>query len=506
MLYAFAGSFAVGIALASLSAHAVPLAPLALFLSALLFAHAFLRAGGARAFYAAPLVLLGLGAGLLRAAPTDAGSEALDEYLGRKVTLVGLVASDADVRERASRVVVDSSSVRERGRETPAEARVIASVPSFPELRYGDTVLVEGTLSRPSAFETEEGKEFDYPGFLAKDGIYYELGYAKAEIASRGGGDPTRRALFAFRRSVMENVSDALPEPQSSLANGVLLGAKRSLGDELLDDLKRSGLSHVVVLSGYNIAIVSGFALRAFSALPLAGALAGAAASIVLFSLMVGGSASVARAAVMALVALLARATGRKYDALRALAIAAVAMLAHEPRILMDDPSFQLSFLASLAVIGVSPLAERRLGFITKRYGLRELVAASVSTQAFVAPFLLHMTGNVSLVSLAANVAALPAVPLAMAFSALTAAAAYASGFLALVPGVAAYALLSYVLGVARAAASLPFASVAVSVPGWLIALFYAGSAFLVFRPRPQVPRDEPKRWDTSLAYEIVEI
>src|SRR5690606_38185089 len=130
--------------------------------------------------------------------------------------------------------------------------------------------------------------------------------------------------------------------------------------------------------------------VKAFSFLPRSLGLASGAGSIVLFAIMTGASATTIRASIMALVVILARGAGRRYDVTRALTFAAVLMVAENPRILAFDIGFQLSFLATLALIFVSPLVSDRLSFVSERFQLREILSTSISTQLFTAPFILY--------------------------------------------------------------------------------------------------------------------
>src|SRR5690606_11317679 len=99
----------------------------------------------------------------------------------------------------------------------------------------------------------------------------------------------------------------------------------------------------------------------------------------------------------------------------RLLVVTAVVMLIHNPLILRYDPSFQLSFLATIGLIYVSPLFERLLTNRIPSRTIREIVVGTLATYVFVLPLLLYMTGEMSVVSLPANLLVLPVVPVLMA-------------------------------------------------------------------------------------------
>ncbi|MEJ0001625.1 MAG: ComEC/Rec2 family competence protein [bacterium] len=106
--------------------------------------------------------------------------------------------------------------------------------------------------------------------------------------------------------------------------------------------------------------------------------------------------------------------TGRTYDIGRALVLAGVLMILANPMLLAYDVSFQLSFLATVAVVFLSPKIEKYFLWVTPRFGLRDIVSVTVAAYLFVLPFILYEMGNLSLVALPANILVLPFVPVTM--------------------------------------------------------------------------------------------
>jgi competence protein ComEC len=278
------------------------------------------------------------------------------------------------------------------------------------------------------------------------------------------------RGLLSLKRSFLGAIGALVPEPHASLLGGLIVGERRSLGARLIEQFRAVGLIHIVVLSGYNISIVADAVSRVFSNILPRRARGSrtarratfglAALSIALFALMTGGSATVVRASVMALVALLARATDRVYDMTRALIFAGVLMALHNPLIVVFDPSFQLSFLATLSLILLAPLIAGRLTLIPERFKLRETATATIATQIFVLPLLLSHSGALSIVSLPANLLVLVAVPATMLFGALAGSVGLVSTLVAAPLAWITTALLGYMLAVVRIFSALPFASV----------------------------------------------
>ncbi len=434
--------------------------------------------------------LLSVSVGIVRHAyaVTSFSNDSLENFVGEKIEVSGLVVGEPDIRESSTRLIFfpqKSSNI------TDFKKNILVTVPNGEEFSYGDEVLVSGTLDLPANFETDTGREFDYVSYLAKDGIGYQMYRPKITIISHGNGNFIKRALLYAKKSFTENLQRAIPEPHSSLSAGILLGAKHSLGKELNDAFRQTGLIHVVVLSGYNVTIVAEFIVKVFSFLPKFAGVAGGVLGIIAFALITGSGATVVRASVMACIALIGRSTGREYDILRALFLAACVMVFHNPLILLSDPSFQLSCMATFALVACSPFFERHLWFLPEKFAIRATTASTLATQVFLLPMLIYMTGMVSIVSLVTNLLVLLVVPIAMGTSFVAGLLGFLSGFFGIVFGYVAYLFLHYMLFVVKVFASLPFAYINLpQVSPWLVFSFYFIFAVMYVRLKMRIQPD----------------
>lgn len=410
----------------------------------------------------------------------------LSDKLGTTVTLEGTIVADPDIRETSQRVTVESS-------ELGKKVRVLAVVPLYPKVRYGERVRVSGTLERPEPFDTNGGRVFRYDRFLSKDGIFVLM--KQAQVSTTGARTWHAQGmglLLDARHAFLNALSRALPEPHASLAGGLVAGGKQGLGSTLLDAFVVSGLVHIVVLSGYNVMIVAEAVLRMFSFLPKRLAASFAGATIGAFVLAAGAGAASMRAGLMAGLALIARATGRTYAVIRALLVVAFLMLLINPLLLAYDPGFQLSFVATLGLILGAPLVERKLGFVKSPFW-RDLLAATLAAQVSVLPLLLYQTGLFSLVSLPANLLVLPVVPLVMLLSAIAGGVGLVAPALAPLVGMPAFVLLSYIISVVEISSSLPLAAVSLpAFPFWVTVLGYVGLGWGVYRAYKKENRSNP--------------
>ncbi|HQU07855.1 MAG: hypothetical protein B7X04_02180 [Parcubacteria group bacterium 21-54-25] len=427
-------------------------------------------------FFGVALAALTFGVVRVSVTPQELPSAFADE-LDTDVSLTGTVSAAPDIRESSQRITITVS-------KDNATTRVLAVVSLGTPVSYGERVTVRGKLTSPQSFATDYGRTFRYDRYLAATGVFAIMPHALlTEVAPPYGvWAHVYGALIGVKRSFLHALGLALPEPAASLAGGLVAGGTEGLGASLTSDFVRSGLIHIVVLSGYNVMIVAEAVLFALSFLARRAAAGIAALVIGAFVLAAGAGAASIRAGLMAGFALLARATGRTYDVTRALVVAALLMLLWNPLLLAFSLGFDLSIIATLGLILGVPLIEPHLAFI-KNLFLRETAAATITAQIAVLPLLLYANGLFSIVALPANLLVLPLVPLAMATSAFAGLVGVVLPALAPASALPAYALLSYIAWVVHAAATLPLATVAVpSFSFVFVILAYAFLALPVYR------------------------
>lgn len=330
---------------------------------------------------------------------------------GRRVTLTGVVARPPGRRPERLRVVVAVETLRTEEGVRPARGRVLVSLrPSGEVPRYGDRIRASGRLVRPP--DAGNPGEFSYRDYLTAQGIRATLvlrGGGEMRILARGQGHPLLAGIYAVRERVSRVFTSALPGPRGALLLSLLLGDDGALGPETSDAFKRAGLLHVLVVSGTQVALVMGMVVwlaRLLQAPPVPASIA-AAAAVLGFALMTGWAPSVARAALMGVLAAGALAGGRVYDVVAALAVAAIALLASSPYLLFDA-GFQLSFTATGGLIYVAPALQARLGRLPRP--VATLAAMSAAAQIAVMPVLAYHFQQLSVTGFAANLVVLPLV------------------------------------------------------------------------------------------------
>lgn len=334
------------------------------------------------------------------------------------------------------------------------EVRVVVSPDSG--FRYGDELQLKGIVQAPES-------ERDLPVSI----------FPKAELVGRGRGSPIRQALSNFKYDLLRIFPKYLPTEEAAFMGGITLGAKSNLSPEFVGALAASGTTHLVALSGYNIAIlvfvVFGICLRLFGRRP---AFYLTTVAILIFAAMVGAEPSVVRASAMAFVLLLARELGRPYGLSYALLWTAFFMVLFDPGALFM-PGFQLSFMSLLGIVYLSPLVLDWFGASTgsgdghlndgqgtvSLGGFRENAALTISAQLAVAPIALYNFGAISLTSFIANTLILPFMPMTMFFGFVLLLCGSIFPPLGALAGFAAHILLAYEVVVIQffGTFSLPF-------------------------------------------------
>ena len=426
-----------------------------LMLTALFGGAAFLKE---RKTYALGMIFclcLALGMGRAMVADTQP-PEAFMRDLRHRVQYEGIVVGDPDVREKNQRIALEVSSGE-------SVAGMLAVMPLSARVAVGDRVRVYGTLSLPQAFETDGGRTFRYDKYLQARDIRFLIQFGSIYMTEPAPWYSLPAALARIKHSFLDGLDRALPNPDAALAGGIVIGGKEGLGPSLKDAFTRSGLVQIIVLSGYNVMIVAEWVMAFFALLLLPRRLqffAGGAA-LLLFVGIAGISATAVRAAIMAVIALYARATGRSYAASRALLVAVLLMLVWNPLYLVFDPGFGLSVAATAGIIWLAPLIEARLGRLRPFW--KNVVATTLAAQISVLPLLLYDIGLFSLVALPANLLVNPLVPLAMAAAAIAGVVGMTLGplvpLIATIVGYPALILMRYFIFIAEKSSALPYAA-----------------------------------------------
>ncbi len=403
----------------------------------------------------------------------------IGDCLKKSVNGSGPITEEPMRTDTGQVLIVNADKLSADSLECPNNILIRMKTKLYPKYSYGDHIQFTGKLGQPFNFQSGTGRSFDFRGYLAKDDIYYEIKSAAVSTSTDvvvGGSffEFITSILYKLKLGFVANLDKTLGEPHSALAAGLVVGEKSALGKDLLNDFRTVGLIHIVVLSGFNITVVADAIKRILSFLPRVWGIILGGIGIMLFGILVGGGSTVVRSCFMAGIALSAELIRRDYNVTRALIFAGLVMIIQSPMILLHDPSFQLSFLATLGLIFLASPIEKRLTFITEKFGMRGILASTFATQIFVSPYILYMMGQLSIIGVFANILVLPFIPITMLFVFLTGSMGFVSTSISQIVGWVSHLLLTYELFIVQNFAKLPFAAILVpAFSFWFVIAFY---------------------------------
>lgn len=298
------------------------------------------------------------------------------------------------------------------------------------------------------------------------------------------GGHKIKKILFVVREHFEKSLSRILPVRDRGFIDGLLLGTKGGINDHDEQAFIKTGTIHIVALSGFNVMIVAEGVMRAVRTIAYGMAsYVFAGIIVILFVILSGAGATAVRAGIMAVIALIARAFGRTYLALRALVIASLFMLVINPRIIFDV-SFHLSVIATFGVITLPVKLLKYFMWVPKFRGFRQMVLTTASATLAVVPYILYVMGNFSVVSLLVNALILPAIPAVMLLGFISGTIALISPALAIPFAYITHIGNLYIFNIVHFFANLPFASFNVThFPLAIVIIFYTWLLWWVFKP-----------------------
>ena len=411
------------------------------------------------------------------------------KHSGIAVDMTGYVDGEESISNGSGQFPLHVTSLISMGRPVPVSEETLVTTAAYPAYDFGEKIKLNGALDLP-----QNTSDFNYIQYLRNQGI--ETVVNNPKIAS----DPSLalswfsrlklyvyKPLFAAKKGFENAINRSLPATEAAYMNGVLLGTRSAIPKALKDAFSRTSTSHILAISGYNITIIADALLAVFVLVMRRRRAFWLSLGVILaFTLLTGASASVVRAAIMGLLLLYANGYGRLYDARNSILAAAVVMVWLNPFILRFDVGFQLSFLAVLGLIYGYPILERWAHRFPSWAGLKETLLMTLAAQIAVAPLIVYVFNQFSLVSLPTNILVLPLMPYVMLFGFLTGIGGLIAWPLGKAIGLIALVLARYQLAVITWFSSLPAASLTVSLHWITLAITYALLVFGVWKLRPK--------------------
>lgn len=403
----------------------------------------------------APLLLIavigGGCIGLWRGSIVSEDLALYQRYFGHTVVITGTVSEDTDSNERGQ-LVLRLNQVAIGSRKLDGTVWATASIKS--QVRRSDRVTLTGKVTN---------------GFGSFAASMY--GATVTNIQRTRGIDPA----LDIRDTFASGVTKAISEPQASLGLGYVVGQRRGLPEKMDESLRAAGLTHIVVASGYNLTILVRLARRLFERISKYLSFIASVGMIIGFVAITGVSPSMARAGLVTGLSLIAWYYGRRFHPLFLLPFTMAITVLIQPSYAWGDLGWQLSFAAFAGVMVVAPLVNAYFFEAKPENPLLRIGIETLSATIATLPILLLFFGQYSLVSIAANMAILPLVPLAMLGTFVAGLSGIAMPAAAHIIGMPAETLLGYMVFIAELLGGMPWAIQEFTINTYGLIVAYSG-------------------------------
>ncbi|SFQ99374.1 DNA internalization-related competence protein ComEC/Rec2 [Desulfoscipio geothermicus] len=422
-------------------------------------------------------ILLGWGTAAVDSARPPDGPE---RFAGHFVTLEGRVAAEPQVGKDNVRYLIQADIVAIGKHIVEVSGLVLVKAAKNERVYgYGDRLRLRGFLYIPG--EPGNFGAFDYRSYLERRGIYCLMkvdGPRDVRLVGTGGGNAPVRLALRAKQALLKVAYETLDERQAAVISGVLFGSREGIDRATEDIFARSGVAHVLCVSGLHVGYVLAGTLLLAGALrmPRRAALLLVLPVLLFYAVMTGMGPAVQRAGIMAVLVLLAAQLGRERDWPTALALAALVILAIDPSSLYET-GFQLSFAATWGILYLGPPLGKLL---IKRWGMPRWLGlplqVTVAAQLGTLPLLIYYFNLVTPVAPLANLLLVPLVGVIMllGFAGCVVGSIYLPAAEPVNFGTGV--LIDFFLWLAAQISMIPGGSAYVAAPPWYgVILWYAG-------------------------------
>lgn len=409
---------------------------------------------------------------------TASGAEgSLESLEGKNAVFECIIIDEPIQRGRGMQYTAETYYVQYQGKRYSYRERIFLRTTGGYTFSFGDNVRASGQCAGLDGIRNPG--DFDYRLYYRSKGVIRVLTADNTVLLKPDSAGSLRTMLYLSREKVEEMIYSALPQEEASILVGIITGDKSDIDEETKAAYTRTGLSHILSVSGLHV----GFLMLLVSQLLMPFKLKEVTKSVVslmivvYYVLLIGAPLPAVRALIMLCVLMAGKAAGRSYDLLASVSFAAVAILLFKP-MSIHDPGFMISFGAMYSIALLYPTIYSLLRGVPG--AIRGSVALSLSVWLGLAPVLAYYFNYVSLISLVLNIAAIP-----LSFLITVA------GFCGVLVGILSKAIAVYIFSVdyylvglltfiTKNASELPFAGFQLpSLPVYMYMLFYIGVAML---------------------------
>lgn len=402
------------------------------------------------------LILIGLTIGLAYFNFWDTRQRAIELSAGQELEIEGQIIGHPDFSGQQANYLLKYG-----------KNKIQLITGRYPEYHYGDILRFKATIKKPYPYFFHQGilGQVDHPEKVEKIGNH---------------GNIAIKIIYSIRDKFEESLNRSLSEPYASFAAGLVLGSKRNIPDSLMSDFNRTGTTHIVAVSGYNLTIVITYVALFLGIFSRKLKFWGSVFMIVAFVIMTGAPASVVRAGILAGLVALGHFEGRRVKMTILLLLVAAVMLSFNPYALKYDISFQLSFLAFAGLVYLGPIIAKIKLIRSLPNILKSSFCETMAAQIFVLPILIFYFGRVSVVSPIVNILILWMIPTAMGLIFAVGLAGLIWLSFGQVVGYLGWLLLKYIIVVVESFSKIPWAAYELKTAEWWWMIIYYGVLGLI--------------------------
>jgi competence protein ComEC len=417
------------------------------------------------------LIFLEMVGGIFWIQKTETRIEKLElrSLVNKEVTLTGMVGQVREAEGPSTTFIMKEIEHDQGKKKKKIEGKVLLVADNYPKHEYGDRLSFKGTLEYPSVFP-----DFNYRGFLAKEGIYVLMYFPQIEFLDSEKGNKLIAWNLALKDKLSLKIGNSFSPPQSAILEAMILGNRDQLSSRFQEKLSRVGISHILAISGMHLIILSQILVvmsRVFR-LKRTHIFYFVSGVLLLFIFLVGGRPSIIRAGLMSFLLLFGQKIGRPLISARGLIFVAVLLLLFNPLLLRLDIGFQLSFLATLGIIWLRPILKLRWPHFFNN-PLGEIIGLTFSAQLFTLPLTIYYFHQASLVGLLVNLLVIPFLPLLLMMGFCFLSFALIWERLGQLISWLLGPLLNYLVGLVNYFSGLPWATARINISGWEVLLLY---------------------------------
>ena len=398
----------------------------------------------------------------------------IENYYGQDFKILGQVISEPDTSNDKQKIKLKIFyGWAENNKYFKLQGQVLIITNKYPSYYYGDLLRIEGECSNPGFID-----DFNYSLYLKRYGLtavfYYPI-IEETDLLLVDKKNYFKVFIYKLRNKLTDQFDYYLSINSSSFIKAMMLNDKSSLSSEIKTEFSKTGLSHIIAISGLHISLLSSLLL---SFLILIGLKRKTAFYFILVFLffylfLVESPASAIRATLMSVLSISALTFGQLYDMSRILFLIGLLMLFINPLFLWADLGFVLSFLAVVAIIYIHPILMKFFSKTKIKQSIINIISITVSVQLLSAPVLISNFKQFSVLAILGNLFILWIIPIIMTLSLVALLVSFLFPFLSQLLFLLLDLLLKYILFINHFLSIIPGISMEINRWPWYFSIIY---------------------------------